>query len=97
MDQAQRSPRLPFAASQASYGEPQRYEQITPSHEERIPDDGKGTCPPFDQHGERGLKLVLGAGFHHQQFLPERLHGGLRVSCFDLGVWIGRVREHSDC
>jgi hypothetical protein len=63
-------------ASQASYGEPQRYEQITPRHEERVPDDGKGTCSPFDQHGERGLKLVLGAGFHHQQFSPERLHGG---------------------
>jgi hypothetical protein len=74
----------------------QRYEQITPSHEERIPDDGKRTCPTFDQRGERGLKLVLGAGFHHQQFSPKRLRGGLRVSCFDLGIRIGWVREHSD-
>jgi hypothetical protein len=75
----------------------QRYDLITSSLDIRITGDGKCTGPLFDERSESGLEVVLGAGFYDKQLSPERLRSNLRVSCFDLGVRIGRVRKYSDC
>jgi len=51
----------------------QRYELTMVSLEKRIASDGKGTGPLFDERGECGLEVTLGAGFHYDQSSPQRL------------------------
>src|SRR5205823_5081164 len=64
----------------------QRSELFIPAGEERIGVDEERADPLLDQRGEVRLNVIRGDGFHDQQFLTERIRGGLDLSRVNLGV-----------
>src|SRR5450759_4386214 len=69
---------------------------LRPTVKDSIADNDERTNPLLDKYGEGRVNSWLGAGFHNQNLLSERVRGNIHVSYFRFGIWIGRVYKDSD-